>query len=68
VDTKSGRPVSAEALVRIRKPEGGLLMPSSFLTVAHERGLLIQIDKLVLADARLWDRRWCGPTHRNRPG
>jgi diguanylate cyclase (GGDEF)-like protein/PAS domain S-box-containing protein len=51
IDLRSGRPVSAEALVRIRDPEHGLRTPASFLEVAEETGLLITIDEHVLADA-----------------
>jgi diguanylate cyclase (GGDEF)-like protein len=51
VDLRIGRPVGAEALVRIRDPEHGLLQPDSFLQVAEETGLLTAIDAHVLTDA-----------------
>ena len=51
VDLRTGRPVSAEALVRIRDREDRLWPPSSFLEVAEETGLLVTIDEQVLADA-----------------
>jgi diguanylate cyclase (GGDEF)-like protein/PAS domain S-box-containing protein len=51
IDLRTGRPVSAEALVRIRDPEDGLWLPASFLDVAEEIGLLIAIDEQVLDDA-----------------
>jgi EAL domain-containing protein (putative c-di-GMP-specific phosphodiesterase class I) len=51
VDIKTGRPVGAEALVRIRDLEQRLMLPGSFLEVAEETGLLIRIDEVVLADA-----------------
>ena len=51
VDVRSGSPVGAEALVRIRDPEQGLLQPESFLDVAEETGLLTAIDSQVLTDA-----------------
>ena len=51
IDLRSGRPVSAEALVRIQDPEHGLLLPAAFLEVAEESGLLIAIDERVLRDA-----------------
>jgi diguanylate cyclase (GGDEF)-like protein/PAS domain S-box-containing protein len=50
VDLRSGRVLSVEALVRIQDPGRGLLMPESFLDVAEETGLLIAIDKHVLAE------------------
>ena len=51
VDVRTGDVISAEALMRIRDPEGGLLLPESFLGVAEETGLLIGMDEQVLADA-----------------
>jgi diguanylate cyclase (GGDEF)-like protein len=51
IDLATGRVRSAEALVRIRDPAGGVLLPESFLDVAEETGLLVDIDEHVLADA-----------------
>jgi len=51
VDIRSGYPLGAEALVRIREPNDGLRLPNSFIGVAEETGLLIPIDEVVLADA-----------------
>jgi diguanylate cyclase (GGDEF)-like protein/PAS domain S-box-containing protein len=51
VDITNGHPVGAEALVRIRDLQHGLRLPSSFLGVAEETGLLVTIDKVVLNDA-----------------
>jgi diguanylate cyclase (GGDEF)-like protein/PAS domain S-box-containing protein len=65
VDLDSGRPVSAEALVRIAAAGGALRLPASFLGVAEESGLLIAIDEVVLADAvkqaAAWRARLEGP-------
>lgn len=60
VDINSGCPVGAEALVRIRDLEHGLLLPSSFLSVAEESGLLIAIDEVVMADALKQAAAWRG--------
>jgi diguanylate cyclase (GGDEF)-like protein/PAS domain S-box-containing protein len=51
VDIRSGYPLGAEALVRIREGGEGLRLPDSFIGVAEETGLLIPIDEVVLADA-----------------
>ncbi len=51
IDLRSGRAVSAEALVRIFDRELGLLQPDSFLEVAEETGLLGPIDEWVFATA-----------------
>ncbi len=60
VDIKSGYPLGAEALVRIREADHGLRQPGSFLGVAEETGLLIPIDEVVLADAVKQAGAWRG--------
>ena len=51
VDIKTGHPVGAEALVRIRDLEQRPNAAGLVLGVAEETGLLITIDEVVLADA-----------------
>jgi diguanylate cyclase (GGDEF)-like protein/PAS domain S-box-containing protein len=51
IDLRSEQVVAAEALIRVKDPENGLLAPESFLEVAEETGLLIKMDEQVLADA-----------------
>ncbi len=51
IDLPTGLPVGAEALIRIDDPDGGLLEPRSFLDVAQDTGLLVDIDAFVLASA-----------------
>lgn len=43
--------VSAEALVRWRHPERGVLPPSEFLKAAYEAGLEQQIDEMMIKEA-----------------
>jgi diguanylate cyclase (GGDEF)-like protein len=45
VDLRSGRMVSAEALVRWRSPSCGLLQPARFLTLAEETGLIVPLGE-----------------------
>jgi diguanylate cyclase (GGDEF)-like protein len=61
VDTATGRINSAEALIRWRHPERGLLPPADFIPVADECGLLDAIGEWVLREAcrqgRIWQQR-----------
>ena len=64
LDLRTGLLTGAEALVRIRDPEDGLLQPDAFLDVAEETGLLIALDEQVMADAVQrasdWQARFAG--------
>ena len=64
LDLRTGHLTGAEALIRIRDPELGLLRPDSFLEVAEETGLLIPMDEHVMADAVQragdWEARFSG--------
>jgi diguanylate cyclase len=51
VDTATGRINSAEALIRWRHPQRGLLMPADFIPLADECGLLDAIGEWVLHEA-----------------
>jgi predicted signal transduction protein with EAL and GGDEF domain len=46
-----GRPVGAEALVRLRRRDGSLLLPAAFLDVAEETGLVVDLGRTVLRAA-----------------
>lgn len=51
VDLVTQRVVSAEALLRIRDPEGKAYLPASLIGVAEETGLIVPIGLVVIADA-----------------
>ena len=52
------RIVGAEALVRWEHPQRGLLLPESFLSVAEDTGLIVQIGEGVLREACHQMRAW----------
>jgi diguanylate cyclase len=61
VDTATGRINSAEALIRWRHPQRGLLQPADFIPIADECGLLDAIGEWVLHEAcrqgSVWQQR-----------
>jgi diguanylate cyclase (GGDEF)-like protein len=58
IDIITGELVGVEALVRWEHPEKGLLVPSEFIPVAEETGLIITIDDWVLKTACLQAKAW----------
>jgi len=55
---QTGQIEKAEALVRWRHPQRGLLPPSAFVSTAEEAGLIADIDNLVLDEAAYRCSEW----------
>lgn len=51
VDLKTGKVLHAEALIRIQKADGELVLPSSFIQVAEDSGLIVEIGDWVWQEA-----------------
>lgn len=48
VDLRSGKVVSAEALVRWQHPTRGLIMPDKFIPICEETGMIEELGQLVI--------------------
>jgi diguanylate cyclase (GGDEF)-like protein len=58
VEVDNNQTKSVEALVRWRHPERGLLLPSAFIPLAEETGLIIEIGEWVLRRSCECARSW----------
>ncbi len=58
IDLATGRVIAAEALLRWRHPERGLLPPADFIGLAEEAGLIASIGAWVLREACLIAACW----------
>lgn len=50
VDLQSGKIVGAEALARWQHPDLGIIMPSKFIPIAEETGLILRLSELILQE------------------
>jgi diguanylate cyclase (GGDEF)-like protein/PAS domain S-box-containing protein len=64
---EDGKITGFEALVRWQHPDGELLFPKDFLSVAEETGLIIGIDRQVVRDVCKQLRSWTAQFRRITP-
>jgi len=58
VDAYTGTVVGAEALLRWQHPELGLLLPSEFIPIAEENGMIVPMGEWILQAACMQNRAW----------
>jgi diguanylate cyclase (GGDEF)-like protein len=58
LDTVSGRMTGTEALVRWRHPTYGVMPPDTFIPLADETGLIVDVGHWVLREACRQNRAW----------
>jgi diguanylate cyclase (GGDEF)-like protein/PAS domain S-box-containing protein len=58
VDLQSGRPTGAEALLRWRHPELGIVPSARFIPIMEESGLIGQVSEWVIESACRQHRQW----------
>ena len=58
MDATSGRVTGLEALIRWEHPDKGMIMPDTFIPLAEETGLIIEIDRWVMRTAMRQVRAW----------
>jgi diguanylate cyclase (GGDEF)-like protein len=63
LELSSGRIVAAEALVRWRHPERGMIPPLDFIPVAEQTGQIVPIGRVVLAHACRQAAAWRAAGH-----
>ena len=58
VDIDTGMIIGAEALIRWQHPKAGIIMPSKFISILEETGLIVSVGEWVLRTACAQNQAW----------
>ena len=58
IDIKTGDIKGAEALIRWRHPQKGLISPAQFIPLAEKTGFIIELGKFVIQEAVKQQKKW----------
>ena len=58
VELATGRINKAEALIRWKHPERGMISPAEFIPLAEETGLIFEIGDWVFQESMRWAKHW----------
>ncbi len=58
IDTIANKVVGLEALVRWKAEDGSVIMPDDFIPLAEESGLIVELDKIIFAQAVSQFSKW----------
>ncbi|HXQ60861.1 MAG TPA: EAL domain-containing protein [Acidimicrobiales bacterium] len=67
IDTRTGHVASFEALARWQHPTRGFIPPSTFIPLAEESGLIIDLGQVVMTEACRQVRQWQTGLPERRP-
>jgi diguanylate cyclase (GGDEF)-like protein/PAS domain S-box-containing protein len=59
IELATRRVIGAEALMRWRHPERGMVLPASFISVAEDSGLILPLGERILRESCTQARQWC---------
>ncbi|MBP6057038.1 MAG: PAS domain S-box protein [Nitrosomonas sp.] len=58
LELSTGRPIKAEALVRWKHPRRGMISPATFIPLAEESGLILEIGEMVFKQSIALINQW----------
>lgn len=58
VEMLTGKVVGAEALIRWRHPEKGIILPEEFIPIFERNGFIVEIDEFVIRNVCKLIRKW----------